>query len=75
VLADVVELPAGERRELVAELLATLDDGPPEAPGAVNAAWGRRDPSPDRSTQGRVGHVVNTAGDASEVIVGVEGAA
>lgn len=39
-LADVLALPAEERRELVAEVLATLDDGPAEDPAAVNAAWG-----------------------------------
>ncbi len=38
--ADVLALPAEERRELVGEILATLDDGPPEDPAAVNAAWG-----------------------------------
>ena len=40
VLADVLALPADQRRELVAEVLATLDDGPAEDPDAVAAAWG-----------------------------------
>lgn len=39
-LADVLALPAEQRRELVAELLATLDDGPAEDPSVVAAAWG-----------------------------------
>jgi len=39
-LADVLALPAEERRELVAKVRATLDDGPPEDAAAVNAAWG-----------------------------------
>ena len=39
-LADVLALPAEQRRELVAEVLATLDDGPAEDADGVNAAWG-----------------------------------
>ena len=38
-LADVLALPAEQRRELVAEVLATLDDGPSEDPSVVAAAW------------------------------------
>ncbi len=39
-LADVLALPAEQRRELVAEVLATLDDDLAEDPAVVAAAWG-----------------------------------
>jgi hypothetical protein len=39
-LADVLALPAEQRRELAAKVLATLDDGPAEDPAVVAATWG-----------------------------------
>ena len=39
-LADVLALPIDERRDLVAEVLVSLDVGSDEDPAAVAAAWG-----------------------------------
>lgn len=39
-VVGVLALPAEERRVLMAQVLATLDDGPAEDRAEVNAAWG-----------------------------------
>jgi len=74
-LADVLALPAEQRRELVAEVLATLDDGPAEDPDVVAAIWGdeihRRI---ERRLAGAV-QVLTLAGGARHVARGVECAA
>ncbi len=36
-----MSLPAKERARVAAELLASLDDGTPEDPAAVQAAWAK----------------------------------
>ena len=38
-MREALELPVTERADLAAELLASLDDGPPEDRAAVEAAW------------------------------------
>ncbi|HXH92615.1 MAG TPA: addiction module protein [Thermoanaerobaculia bacterium] len=39
VLREAMSLPADERADVAAELLASLDDDAPEDPAAVQAAW------------------------------------
>jgi putative addiction module component (TIGR02574 family) len=41
VLRDALALPANERADLAAELLASLDEVPPEDAAEVEAAWAR----------------------------------
>ena len=41
VLRDAMSLPADERANVAAELLASLDDDAPEDPAAVQAAWAK----------------------------------
>ena len=40
-LREVLTLPAEERADVAAELLASLDDAPPDSPADVEAAWAR----------------------------------
>lgn len=39
VLREALALPADERADMAAELLASLDDAPPDDPAEVEAAW------------------------------------
>ena len=41
VLRDALALPVDERTDVAAELLASLDDAPPEDQAQVEAAWTR----------------------------------
>jgi len=41
VLREAMSLPADERANVAAELLASLDDDAPEDPAAVQAAWAK----------------------------------
>lgn len=38
-LQEVLTLPTAERADVAAELLASLDDAPPDSPAEVEAAW------------------------------------
>ncbi len=38
-LREVLTLPTNERADVAAELLASLDDAPPDDPAEVEAAW------------------------------------
>ena len=38
-LREVLTLPTAERADVAAELLASLDDAPPDSPAEVEAAW------------------------------------
>ena len=40
-LREALALPADERADVAAELLASLDDAPAEDPAEVEAAWAR----------------------------------
>jgi putative addiction module component (TIGR02574 family) len=40
-LLELLALPADERANVAAELLASLDDSSPENPAAVQAAWAK----------------------------------
>ncbi len=41
VLRDALALPQDERADVAAELLASLDDAPPDSQAQVEAAWAR----------------------------------
>ena len=61
VLRDALALPLEERADVAAELLASLDDAPPEDQARVEAAWARE-------IERRAGRVVSgeSAGEAWE---------
>jgi putative addiction module component (TIGR02574 family) len=40
-LREALTLPVEERADVAAELLASLDEAPPEDPAEVEAAWAR----------------------------------
>ena len=40
-LREALTLPAEERADVAAELLASLDGAPPEDPAAIEAAWAK----------------------------------
>jgi putative addiction module component (TIGR02574 family) len=40
-LREALALPAEERADVAAELLASLDEAPPDDPAEVEAAWAR----------------------------------
>ena len=40
-LREALTLPVEERADVAAELLASLDEAPPENPAEVEAAWAR----------------------------------
>jgi hypothetical protein len=40
-LREALTLPVTERADVAAELLASLDEAPPEHPAEVEAAWAR----------------------------------
>ena len=40
-LREALTLPTSERADVAAELLASLEDAPPENPAEVEAAWAR----------------------------------
>jgi putative addiction module component (TIGR02574 family) len=40
-LREALALPADERADVAAELLASLDEAPPDDPAEVEAAWAR----------------------------------
>jgi putative addiction module component (TIGR02574 family) len=40
-LREALALPSEERADVAAELLASLDDAPPDDPADVEAAWAR----------------------------------
>ena len=40
-LREALTLPAEERADVAAELLASLDEAPPEDPAEVEATWAR----------------------------------
>ena len=41
VLREALSLPLDERADVAAELLASLDEAPPENPAEIEAAWAR----------------------------------